>query len=356
MSNNYRIQDLTFDTSNNIEESSSEENIKNNIENSETQKNENSETQKNEKSESQKNEEFIAFFHQDDKNIEDATHLIEAKQKELNLLKHLFDKKVKQITEIEKENISLKLSISEKSKIKTNSNLHEDLYEKVTFLKTQNSILKERILKINLKENNEEGKTNDDEIKTSDNLTSEHDKLISSLEFNNEDPFKIFLKIIQVFEEIKDLLKKFSCNINRYYHKLNISQQENDDLVFYRSIILDSKKYYSSCHKIREKKLIYDLNKIMSMMETDDLSKVYEISKYTYNILRNSYKKLSKNVKSNNINSNNKPHWVKNDKLKYIETINREMNRCFIYHFEVNSHYLDNLISEMKFFNIDHSD
>ena len=88
------------------------------------------------------------------------------------------------------------------------------------------------------------------------------------------------------------------------------------------------------------------------MIENNQASKIYEISKYTYTVIRTNYKKLSKDVKVTNKNSNNKLHWIKNDKLKYIETIKREMFRCFSYHLEVNQHYLNSLISEMKFYNI----
>ena len=106
----------------------------------------------------------------------------------------------------------------------------------IRYLKTQNSILKERIRKINVIENNEVYTHNNEDLKTSDDLTSEHDDLIRSLEFNEEDPFKIFLNIIEIFNEIKDLLKKFSNYLNRYYYKLNISQQEDDDIIFYRCV------------------------------------------------------------------------------------------------------------------------
>ena len=353
----YNVQDLTSDsvTNNKKEENETknEEEPTNKIENN----NESDQHTPN------KNSQFIESFLQNDTNPQptkeqesDMKHLVEDKQKELLLLKSLYEKKVEQVTEIEKENMNLKISLSEKNKEKKPVNLNDELFEKVKYFKTQNSILKERIKKINLLEKNEPYNHSNEDLKTSDGLTSEHDDLIGSLEFKEEDPFKIFLNIIEIFNEIKDLLKKFSNYLNRYYHKLNISQQEDDDIIFYRSIILDSKKYFSNSHKIREKKLVYDLNKILSMIETNQASKIYEISKYTYTVIRTNYKKLSKDVKNTNKKSNNRLHWIKNDKLKYIETIKREMFRCFSYHLEVNQHYLDSLISEMKFYNISNED
>lgn len=335
----YNVQDLTSDSA--------------------TNKKQDEISNDNESDQPNKNPQFIESFLQNDTNPQntkeqesDMKHLVEDKEKELTLLKSLYEKKVEQVTEMEKENMNLKISLSEKNNQKKSFNLNDELFEKVKYLKTQNSILKERIRKINVIENNEVYAHNNEDLKTSDDLTSEHDDLIRSLEFNDEDPFKIFLNIIEIFNEIKDLLKKFSNYLNRYYYKLNISQQEDDDIIFYRSIILDSKKYFINSHKIREKKLVYDLNKIFSMIENNQASKIYEISKYTYTVIRNNYKKLSKEVKTTNKNSNNKLHWIKNDKLKYIETIKREMFRCFSYHLEVNQHYLDSLISEMKFYNI----
>ncbi len=335
----YNVQDLTSDSA--------------------TNKKQDEISNDNESDQPNKNPQFIESFLQNDTNPQntkeqesDMKHLVEDKEKELTLLKSLYEKKVEQVTEMEKENMNLKISLSEKNNQKKSFTLNDELFEKVKYLKTQNSILKERIRKINVIENNEVYTHKNEDLKTSDDLTSEHDDLIRSLEFNEEDPFKIFLNIIEIFNEIKDLLKKFSNYLNRYYYKLNISQQEDDDIIFYRSIILDSKKYFINSHKIREKKLVYDLNKIFSMIENNQASKIYEISKYTYTVIRNNYKKLSKEVKTTNKNSNNKLHWIKNDKLKYIETIKREMFRCFSYHLEVNQHYLDSLISEMKFYNI----
>tara|TARA_B100000524_G_scaffold333786_1_gene221852 strand:+ start:29 stop:1060 length:1032 start_codon:yes stop_codon:yes gene_type:complete len=340
----YNVQDLTSDSTTNKKQ----EEIVNEIE--------------NESDQHTKNPQFIESFLQNDTNPHttkeqesDMKHLVEEKEKELFLLKSLYEKKVEQFTEMEKENMNLKISLSEKSNEKKSVNLNDELFEKIKYFKTQNSILKERIKKINILEDNQAHNHNED-LKTSDDLTSEHDDLIRNLEFNFEDPFKIFLNIIEIFNEIKDLLKNFSNYLNRYYYKLNISQQEDDDIIFYRSIILDSKKYFINCHKIREKKLVYDLNKIFSMIEDNQASNINEISKYTYTVIRSNYKKLSKDVKTTNKNSNNKLHWIKNDKLKYIETIKREMFRCFSYHLEVNQHYLDSLISEMKFYNIGNED
>ena len=189
---------------------------------------------------------------------------------------------------------------------------------------------------------------NENPIKNKDS-----DELVSDSEnigINNKDPFKILLQIVTIFDEIKNLIKKFNSNINEYYYKLNMKNQDADDLLFYHSIILDSKKYFIKCYKIRERKLIYDLNSILNMIYNNmPINEIVEINRTTLKIFQKAYNKLGKDVKNNNTNTD-KPLWIKNDKLKYIETIKREMNRTFTYHQNINLYLRDSLITEIKFF------
>jgi len=188
-------------------------------------------------------------------------------------------------------------------------------------------------------------------------LTSivDDDKLISSSKREDDvtsyDPFKLLSELIFMFNEIKNILKRLINGAKEYQHNININEQESDDLLFYKSIILDSKKFFLTSHKIRKSKLIYDLNEILKMFNYPHMPTVNEINKTTHNIIRKYYIKLAKEVKNNN-DTADKPLWIKNNKLKYIETIKREMNRSFLYHLQINSYYRDCLINELSFFKI----
>ena len=150
-----------------------------------------------------------------------------------------------------------------------------------------------------------------------------------------------------MFNEIKNILKRLINGAKEYQHNININEQESDDLLFYKSIILDSKKFFLTSHKIRKSKLIYDLNEILKMFNYSHMPTVNDINKTTHNIIKKYYIKLAKEVK--NIDTADKPLWIKNNKLKYIETIKREMNRAFLYHIQINSYYRDCLINELSF-------
>lgn len=240
----------------------------------------------------------------------------------------------------------------------------EETFEKLSLIVSENSLLRERIEEIGYEKtckcnckckdcicNKTCHDKSSTEKKTSDELVSDHDNLMpNDVGLNNKDPFKILLQIITIFDEIKQLIKKINSNINEYYYRLNMKQQDNDDLLFYHSIILDSKKYFIKCYKIREKKLIYDLNSILKMIYNNmPVNEISEINSTSLKIIKKSYNKLGREVKNNNMNTD-KPLWIKNDKLKYIETIRREMNRTFTYHKSINSYFRDSLIAEIKFF------
>lgn len=214
-------------------------------------------------------------------------------------------------------------------------------------LLNENSMLKKRLSQINY--NNKNTKF------IESNFIDDDDNLLN-LSIKNSDitlskPFKLFSKLIIQFSEIENILKKFINSSKEYQHDINIEEQESDDLLFYKSIILDSIKFYNTSHNIRKNKLVYDINQILKMFKYPNMPSVNEVNNTTKGILKKYYDKLDQDVKDNN-QSIQKPMWIKNNKYKYIETIKREMNRTFLYHIEINSHYLANLIKEINFFKI----
>ena len=269
----------------------------------------------------------------------------------------------------------LKKDLNFKSKIKELQNIIKIKDENINNIKgeldetrTENLLLKKRLDEIDkhvscncncgckrctCKKN----KKDKSDTGSSESLVSDHDNLVNSDNLLSKlDPFKLLLKLLIIITEVKSELRRLSVSINDYQFKLNIGNHDNDDLIFYKSIILDSKKYFFTCHKIREKKIIYDLNQIAKSFNSNDSScflneTIYELNKSVIKSLKKSYNKLALQVKEINAN-HTKPKWIKNDKFKYIEDIKIEMNRTILYHIDINSYFRDSIIQEINFFKI----
>ena len=167
------------------------------------------------------------------------------------------------------------------------------------------------------------------------------------------DPIILMEELYQLFENIKDLLKKMIDFINKYESEINIDEQDDDDIKFYSSIIINSKNYYIASHKAREKKLLYDLNLILKSMNKHKLSKIYKFNKSSVDILAGSLTKLKDDVNlyKTNLNSG-KPKWRKDDRNKQVYTIEIEMRRTFNYHLNINKYFYNSLKNELTFFGI----
>jgi len=169
----------------------------------------------------------------------------------------------------------------------------------------------------------------------------------------NEDPLILLQKLHNMFSQIKLLLKKMIEFINKYQSQINVNEQDDDDIKFYSSIIINSKNYFISSHKARERKLIFDLNSILKSMSKNKLNKIYKFNKSSVDIISNSLIKIKDDVDmyKNNLSSS-KPKWRKDDKNKQFDTIETEMRRCFTYHISINKYFLESLIKELEFFDI----
>ena len=211
---------------------------------------------------------------------------------------------------------------------------------------------------INLLKVNQKKINNLEDFQEENNILKEK---INELELKNEskdanstikelsDPFDILLNLYIILKDIKEKLKEMNINVGKYQYELELGTQDKDDLIFYKSIILDSKKYFTNAFKIREIKLIYDLNQIMKMFNDKKLPEVFELNKNIITLLKTHYNKVLSNIKNNNQKSIN-PAWIKNNKLKFIKDIESEMNRIFLYHIDINTHFKSALIKEIKFY------
>lgn len=235
-----------------------------------------------------------------------------------------------------------------------NDFIHEQdiLKEDNERLTNENIVLRNRLSEINYNIDSDNSDTDylqkSFSFKEDDDLICQDKKYIDITSYS---PFKLLTQLIALINEVKNLLKKLSNGVNEFQHNININEQESDDILFYRSIISDSRNFFITSFKIRKNKILFDINNILAMFDYEYIPTVSELNKTTYNILKKYYQKLGKEVEENNKNIG-KPTWIKNNRLKYIETIKREMNRTFIYHIQINEYYRNNIIGELKFFKI----
>ena len=187
------------------------------------------------------------------------------------------------------------------------------------------------------------------ELEKRDDTDKKHINSLISVNLQQLDPFQLLLTLYMILKEIKEKLKELTVNVGKYQYELELGTQDKDDLIFYKSIILDSKKYYTNAFRIREIKLIYDLNQIVKMFNDRKLPEVFDLNKNIISLLKTHYNKVSNEIENNN-KKNTKPTWIKNNKLKYIENIKTEMNRIFLYHIDINSHFKSALIKEIRFY------
>ena len=156
-----------------------------------------------------------------------------------------------------------------------------------------------------------------------------------------------------LFERIKKSLKQMIEFINKYEAHINVEDEDDDDIKFYSSIIINSKNYFIASHKAREKKIIFDLNSILDSINKSKITKIYKFNKSSIDVIETNFKKLKDDVKLYEKNIGIlKPKWRKDDKNKEALTIEKEMIRSFQYHIDINVYFYESLKSELDFFGI----
>ena len=272
----------------------------------------------------------------------------EINNEDINLFKNNITEKMNEIKDTSNtESNENFIEVFSQTDKETDCNMIKNLKSKLNQFIDENILLKKNIK--DLKDENSflnKKRNNSTELSITDN---------SSVTPEN-DPFILLKSLIQIFERIKI---KLSCFINQYQKKLNLNEQDKDDIIFYNSIIIDCKNYYVASHLVREKKLIYDLNKLLKSFEKSfeksfDNSigkKVYKINFDTLYMIKKSYYQIEKKANMKNL-EDNKPVWIKKDNLKQINILKKEMIKIFKYHIYINDFFLDSLENELFFFSI----
>lgn len=188
-----------------------------------------------------------------------------------------------------------------------------------------------------------------DEVCSNEENNSLFNKLISEDNFKK---IKIELLdvIISTFLDIINLLKSLNKRILEFQKKINNRNQDEDDIIFYNSIILDCKNYFISSFRVRESKFINDINKIFKLLDPGMFVNILKVDRSLVSKFKICYGKIIRDNKENKANKNGV--WIKNNKLKSVDYINKEINRCLTYHNDISKHFKDSLEKEVKFYEI----
>ena len=169
----------------------------------------------------------------------------------------------------------------------------------------------------------------------------------------SDNPVPILLIVEKIIKNSNLCLNSLKSHSENFVSSLNINSQDCDDLAFYKGLIEGSLNYHSKLLKTKIRKIIHDLNILLSnsLFKKSDTMKVTEFDdKCCQNIQKKFSELVSKTDQESN--SKEKPIWIKNNQLEQLQNLKEEMNRIFMYHYETNKYFLESLVREVIFFNV----
>ena len=136
-----------------------------------------------------------------------------------------------------------------------------------------------------------------------------------------------FAKYIKIEKDCQQSIENI-LEIKNNLIKL-LGNQNEDDILFYKSIIDNSYFYLTNSLKIRKFKIIKDINIIWKKIIPN--KSMNELNKNIFQVLLKDYEKMSKNIYNARIN-NTTLIWVKNDMIESLYKIETELTEIMIYH------------------------
>ena len=126
-----------------------------------------------------------------------------------------------------------------------------------------------------------------------------------------------------------------------------LGNQENDDIVFYKSLIDNSHFYLSNSLRIRKIKFLQDMNFLLSQI--DERKKMNEVNKNNFLSLLKDYRKLSEDILSAK-NNNTMLTWVKDDKVNNLNSFEKDFNDVMSYHSKLINFFASSVELERAFY------
>ncbi len=170
--------------------------------------------------------------------------------------------------------------------------------------------------------------------------------------YNN--PFSILFKTSDIISNTNNGLSIMREYADVFENKLDLDCQEKDDIYFYKGMIEDSYRYHIKSFDIKKKKAIFDLNEILEnsiFKKKGTPLKVVTIDKKTIVLFEESFNKIRKHITDESKNKS-KPVWIKDNHLERLENLTNEMIRIFKYHYEISLFFLESVLREIQFYNI----
>ena len=177
---------------------------------------------------------------------------------------------------------------------------------------------------------------------------------ISDIPGNYSNPFNILYKTSDIINNSNiglDIIKDFSEN---FKNKLDLEVQDADDIYFYTGMIQDSYDFHKQSFKVKQIKLEFDLNSLLSnhlYEKKGNVMKIITLDKKTCTLFEESFKKV-KAITEEESRKKTKPLWIKDNHLEQLENLTNDMVRIFKYHYEINLFYMESILREIQFYNI----
>ena len=171
---------------------------------------------------------------------------------------------------------------------------------------------------------------------------------------NYNSPFTILLKMSDIISNTNQGLSIMREYADVFESKLELDCHEKDDIYFYKGMIEDSYNYHIKSYDIKNKKAIFDLNDILEnsiFKQKGTPLKVVNIDRKTILLFEESFNKIIKQIQDESKNKS-KPIWIKDNHLERLENLTNELIRIFKYHYEVSLFFLESVLREIQFYNI----
>ena len=144
---------------------------------------------------------------------------------------------------------------------------------------------------------------------------------------------------IKLITEVKNNLKNL------------VGHQEEDDLLFYKSLIDNSHFYITKSLRIRKIKFLKDLNFIWSRIceRIGENKQMDEISKNNFMALLKDHRKMAEDIykaKKNNTSLT----WVKDDKVENLQDLENDFSELMDYHVKLIEFFSSNIELEKIFY------
>ena len=177
---------------------------------------------------------------------------------------------------------------------------------------------------------------------------------VSDVSGNYDNPFNILENVSNIIDNITiglDIIKEYSHD---FENKLSLNTQDKDDIYFYKGMIVGAYNYHKKSFDIKIKKINYDMNKLLQnhLFVNKGIPVIFDkLDKKTCLLFKESFENVRERTNEES-NTRTKPIWIKDNQLEELQNLTNELVRIFKYHYEINLFFLESILREIQFYNI----